>query len=72
MEDMRVKVHIGQNGILTLDVPQFRDIEVEVVIRQVASADSLAIFDIPSLEIPATHPALTFMSRETLYDDDGR
>lgn len=39
---------------------------------QQKSKDQWAIFDIPPLHVPADHPALQVLSREDMYDDDGR
>lgn len=66
--------HVGQDGTLKLDLPQFKDADVEVVIRPASPSqnDQRAIFDIPSLVVDPNHPALRFLSREELYDDDGR
>ncbi len=32
----------------------------------------MAIFDIPPLRLDPRHPALTMLSRQDMYDDDGR
>jgi hypothetical protein len=72
MERITIKTHVGQNGILTVKVPQFKDAEVEVIVTAVQIIDQLAIFDIPSLQLPSQHPALHIISREEMYGDDGR
>jgi hypothetical protein len=72
MQPITIKTHVGQNGLLTITVPQFKDAEVEVIVTPVQSLNQLAIFDIPSLQLPSEHPALHTISREEMYDDDGR
>jgi len=80
MTMVTMTTHVGQDGTLKLDLPQFKDADVEVVIRPAevvirpaspSQNDQRAIFDIPSLVVDPNHPALRFLSREELYDDDG-
>jgi hypothetical protein len=74
MQSITLRASIGQDGKLTLALPQFRDVEVEIIVREIEAqpTDQFAIFDIPSLHLPAEHSAHTFLSREELYDDDER
>lgn len=81
MQSITVRTHIGHDGALKLDLPQFSDVEVEVTIREASIADvpanapkidQMAVFDIPRIKVDPTHTALNFLSREELYDDDGR
>jgi hypothetical protein len=74
MPDLVITTHVSPDGTLRLDLPQFRDVVVEVIVRKAPTVmpDQLAIFDIPSLAVDPHHTGLHLTSRDELYGDDGR
>lgn len=43
-----------------------------LVEHEISPLDQLSILDIPLLHVDPSHPALTILSREDMYGDDGR
>lgn len=71
---LSIMAHVGEDGVLHLTLDQFKNSDVELIVRPLLkpTKDQWGILDIPPLELDPRHDAFQILSREDMYDDDGR